>query len=80
MPALLIQSTSTDLEALLPVLIFLEEVGVVDDDLRSGNLELKDAVIHGLGRLDSADRFFQVDVEGPQLDRLEQSRLDGQFL
>jgi hypothetical protein len=37
-------------------------------------LELKDAVVHRLGRLDGADRFLEVDVEGPELERLEQRR------
>ena len=68
------------LEALLPVLVLLEEVGIVDDDLSVGNLELKDAVVHRLGRLDGPDRFLEVDVEGPELERLEQALLDRQGL
>lgn len=65
----------THLEALLPVLVLLEEVGKVDDDLRVGDLELKDAVVHGLCRLDGPDRLLEVDVERPQLERLEQAVL-----
>ena len=45
----------TRLETLLPVLVLLQEIGVVDHDLSVGDLELKDLVVHGLGRFDCAD-------------------------
>lgn len=45
-------------------------------DLSIGDAELEDAVVDVLGRLHRADRLLEIDVEGPELDRLEQSLLD----
>lgn len=39
------------LEALLEILVLLQEHGVVDDDLRRGDAQVQDAVVHGLGGL-----------------------------
>lgn len=62
---------AADLETLFPVLVLLQKVCGVDKDLGIRNLELEDLVVHGLGRLDSADRLFEIDVKRPQLERLE---------
>lgn len=64
------------LEALFPILILLQEIGIINDDLSICNLELKDAIVHRFRRLHCADRFFQVDIERPQLERLEQPCLN----
>jgi len=80
LPRPVARQRSTHLEALLPVFVLLKEVGIVDDDLSVGNLELKDAVVDGLCRLDRPDRLFEVDVERPQLERLEQAVLGREIL
>jgi hypothetical protein len=69
-----------DLETLLKVLVLLEESSIVDDDLSICDLELHDLVVDCLGRLDGADRLLEVAVEGPDLERLEQSLLRGDVL
>lgn len=44
-----IDSTLVDLVAVLKVLVLLQEVGIVDNDLRVGDLELQNLVVNGLG-------------------------------
>lgn len=68
-------SNPTHLEAFLKVLVLLEELRIIDNGLRVGDLELHDLVVHRLGRFDGTDRFFQVDVKGPQFERLEKTGL-----
>jgi len=102
-----VDSSLVDLEALLEVLVLLQEGSVVDDDLREnegkwkgrqlerrvggeakerktdlsvGDLELHDSVVDLLGGLDSSDRLLEIDVEGPELERLEKTLLDGERL
>merc|ERR1719193_1510529 len=53
------------LESLLKVVVLLEEEPVVDDDLRGGNLQVQDPVIHSLGGLEGAKALLQVRIEGP---------------
>ena len=72
--------TGTHLKALLPVLVLLQEIGKVDDDLSVSDLELKDLVVDGLGGVDCANRLLEIDVEGPQLERLEKASLRGEGL
>ena len=61
-------STETHLEALLEVLVLLEERGVVDNHLRIGNLQLHDLVVDRLCRLYCSDGLFEVAVERPDLE------------
>ena len=65
----------TDLEALLVVLVLLQESSVVDNDLGVCNAQVHDLVVYSLRRLDRPEGLFQVDVEGPEFERLEQSYL-----
>lgn len=58
-------AVDTHLEALLKVLVLLEESSVVDNGLGIGDFELHDLVVHCLGRLDRADRLLEIRVEGP---------------
>ncbi len=57
----------TCLEALLEVLVVLQELGIVDNDLSVGDLEINDLVIDSLGAVDGSDGLLEVDVKGPQL-------------
>jgi hypothetical protein len=66
-----IQTPSTHLEALFEILVLFEELSIVDNGLRVGDLEVHHLVINDLGCLDRADGFLQVNVERPQLKRLE---------
>lgn len=47
-------SLCPNLEAVLKVVVFLEEHGIVYDDLRCGDPEIYDAIIHCLCRLKKA--------------------------
>lgn len=38
-------------ETVFKVVVLLQEHGIVDDDLRRGNSEVDDAVVHGFGWL-----------------------------
>ena len=51
------------LEALLKVLILLEELCVIDNDLGIGNFELEDLVVCSLSGFNSPQGFLMVDVE-----------------
>lgn len=70
-----VKGVGTHLEALLPVLVLLQELRAVDNDLSVGDLELEQAVVDGLGRLGGTDRLLEVDVEGPELEGLEEAEL-----
>lgn len=48
----------THLEALLKVLVLLQERGVVDDHLRIRNLQLHDLVVHRFRRFHRPNRLF----------------------
>ena len=50
-------------ERFLEVVVLLEEEAVVDDDLRRRDLELQDAIVHRLGRLEGAEALLQVGVK-----------------
>lgn len=51
------------LEALLEVLVLLEELCVIDNDLGISNFELEDLVVCSLSGFDSPQGFLKVDVE-----------------
>ena len=72
--------TGPYLEALLVVLVLFQEGGVVDYDLSVGNAQVEDLVVNRLRGFDRADRLFEVDVEGPKLERFEQAGLDRERL
>mmetsp|Transcript_60825 Transcript_60825/g.167050 ORF Transcript_60825/g.167050 Transcript_60825/m.167050 type:complete len:598 (+) Transcript_60825:425-2218(+) len=59
-----------DGEALLEVLVLLQERRVVEHDLRRGDPELEHAVVRGFGRLDRSQGLLEIEVEGPDLDAL----------
>lgn len=61
-----IDSALVDLVAVLKILVLLQEVGIVDNDLRVGDLELQNLVVNGLGRLYRSNRFLQIHIERPQ--------------
>ena len=63
----LILTLLVSLEGLLKVVCLLEEEAVVDDDLRGGDLQLQDAVVHRLRRLERTEAFLEVSVQGPHL-------------
>lgn len=51
------------LKALLVVLVFFEECGVIDDDLGVGDTQIEDLVVDSLGGFNCPDRLLEVDVE-----------------
>ena len=55
------------LECLFEIVVLLEEHGVVHDDLRSGDAEVEDPVVAGLARFKRTEAFFEVGVQGPNL-------------
>ena len=56
-------TTLIHLEALLVVLVLLQEGGVIDNDLGVRDAEVQNLIVHSLGRLDCPEGFFEVDVE-----------------
>lgn len=63
------------LEALLEILVLLQESRVVDDDLCIRYPKFQDLVIYRFSCLYSADGLFKIHIERPQLQRLEESCL-----
>lgn len=63
----------THLETLFPILVLFQEIRSIDKDLSIRDLELEDLIIDGFRRFDSSDRFFEIDVERPEFEGLEES-------
>ena len=57
---------AVDGPAALYVKARLQEGRVVEDDLRRGDAQVQDAVVHGARALQRAQALLQVAVEGPQ--------------
>lgn len=51
-----VRQVSKYFETFFKVVVLLQEHGVVDDDLRCGNSEVDDAVVHGFCRLKTKER------------------------
>ncbi len=66
----------TCLERVLEVLIILEEHGIIDHDLRSGNAQIQHSLIHRATRAQLAETLLHVRVKRPEFERLVNASLD----
>lgn len=53
---LVVRQASFYLETFFKVVVLLQEHGIVDDDLRCGDSEVDDAVVHGFCRLKTKEK------------------------
>ena len=68
------------LEAFLEVFVLLQESSIVYDHLSVGNFQFHNFVVHPFRRLDGPDRFLQVNIERPELERFEEANLRAEVL
>lgn len=70
-----VQPSFVDLERIFKVFVFLHQIGVVDNSLRSRDAQFKDTLIDVLGLIQGSDTLNQVDIETPQFPTLVDSLL-----